>query len=71
MFIPSSIVLEVTTELIVGLVATCTGAFVDNVIILAGGGRVAGGGLVFVGGLVTAVCVTKCSGFEGFSGTGL
>jgi len=51
------------------LVATCIGALVDNVIILAGGGRVGEGGRVFIGGLVTVVWVTKCSGFEGFSGT--
>jgi len=37
------------------LVATCIGALVDNVMILAGGGRVAEGGRVFIGGLVTAV----------------
>lgn len=57
--IPSSIILEDTAVLIVGLVTNCTGALVDNVIILAGGGRVAAGGRVFIGGRVTGACVTK------------
>lgn len=64
--IPSSIVLE-DTKLIVGFVANCIGAFVDIVIIFAGGGLVAAGGRIF-GGLVTVACVSKCSGFDGFSG---
>lgn len=53
------------------MVANCTGALVDSVIILAGGGRVAVGGRLLVGGLVTVACVTKCSGFEGFSAASL
>lgn len=59
------------TKLVVGLVAICTGALVDIVIILAGGGRVTGGGRVLTDGLVIVACVTKCSGFEGFSGASL
>lgn len=57
--------------LVVGLVANCTGALVDNVIILAGGGRVTGGGRVLICGLVIVACVTKCSGFVGLSGASL
>lgn len=64
--IPSSIEL-IDTKLVVGLVANCNGAFVDIVMMLGGGGRVAVGGLVIIGGLVTVACVTKCSGFVGFS----
>lgn len=57
--LPSSMVLDVINELIVGLVASCNGALVDIVIMLAGGGLVAGGGRVMiVGGLVTVDCVT-------------
>lgn len=68
-FVPSSIALE-DTKLVVGLVANCIGAFVETVIMLAGGGRV-GGGRVIIGGLVTVACVTTYSGFTGFSGVNL
>lgn len=55
-------------ELIVGLVARCTGALVVIVIMLMGGGRVVVGGRVFIGGRVAVAWVTKCSaGFIGFS----
>lgn len=64
--IPSSIVLE-DTKFIVGFVASCIGALVDIVMIFAGGGLVAAGGRIF-GGLVIVACVSKCSGFDGFSG---
>lgn len=60
-----------TAVLIVGLVASCTGALVDNVIMFAGGGRAVVGGRVFIGGRVTVACVTKCSGFVGFSAASL
>jgi hypothetical protein len=51
--------LDVTNELIVGLVASCNGALVDIVMILAGGGLVADGGRVLMAsGLVTVDCVT-------------
>lgn len=69
MYLPSSIALE-DTKFVVGLVAICIGAFVDIVIMLAGGGRVAGGRVIIVG-LVTVACVTIYSGFRGFSGINL
>lgn len=56
--VPSSIPLDIT-EVIVGLVASCIGALVDNVMTWAGGGLVGVGGRVFIGGLVTVACVTK------------
>jgi len=56
---PSSIKFEVTRELIVGLVARCTGAFVVIVIMLGGGGRVVMGGRVVTGGRVAVACVIK------------